>query len=141
VLSTAGRLLSYNSERYLKSPLQMAALFADLPEAIANTNELAARLRFTLKDLGYKFPVYPTENDQSQMDFLRDRTFEGMFHRYGSQNERAGLQVQRELAIIERLNLAGYFLIVWDIVRFCREKNILVQGRGSAATSAVCYSL
>ena len=141
VLSTAGRLLSYNSERYLKSPLQMAALFADLPEAIANTNELAARLRFTLKDLGYKFPVYPTENDQSQMDFLRDRTFEGMFHRYGSQNERAGLQVQRELAIIERLNLAGYFLIVWDIVRFCREKNILVQGRGSAANSAVCYSL
>jgi len=141
VLSTAGRLLSYNSERYLKSPLQMAALFADLPEAIANTNELAARLRFTLKDLGYKFPAYPTENDQSQMDFLRDRTFEGMFHRYGSQNERAGLQVQRELAIIERLNLAGYFLIVWDIVRFCREKNILVQGRGSAANSAVCYSL
>ncbi len=141
VLSNAGRLLSYNSERYLKSHLQMAALFADLPETIANTSELASRLQFTLKDLGYKFPVYPTPNDQSQMDFLRDRTIEGMVHRYGSQNERASLQVQRELAIIEKIDLAGYFLIVWDIVRFCREKNILVQGRGSAANSVVCYSL
>src|SRR6266481_5531287 len=141
VLTNAGRLLSCNSERYLKSPLQMSALFADLPEAIANTMELAARLQFTLKDLGYQFPVYPTPNQQSQMDFLRDRTREGMIHRYGTQNERATLQVQRELSIIERLDLAGYFLIVWDIVRFCREKNILVQGRGSAANSAVCYSL
>src|SRR4029077_9884419 len=68
-LSNAGRLLSCNSERYLKSPLQMNALFADLPEAIANTRELAARLQFTLKDLGYQFPVYPTPNRQSQMDF------------------------------------------------------------------------
>jgi error-prone DNA polymerase len=141
VLSNAGRLLSCNSERYLKSPLQMNALFADLPEAIANTTELAARLQFTLKDLGYTFPIYPTPNHQSQMDFLRDRTREGMIHRYGAQNERATLQIQRELAIIEKLALAGYFLIVWDIVRFCRENNILLQGRGSAANSAVCYSL
>src|SRR6266481_3994326 len=141
VLSNAGRLLSCNSERYLKSPLQMNALFADLPEAIANTEELAARLQFTLKDLGYTFPIYPTPNHQSQIDFLRDRTHEGMVHRYGAQNERASLQIQRELAIIEKLDLAGYFLIVWDIVRFCRDKNILVQGRGSAANSAVCYSL
>ena len=141
VLSDAGRLLFGNSERYLKSPLQMAALFADLPETIVNTSELASRLQFTLKDLGYKFPVYPTPNHQSQMDFLRDRTREGMVHRYGAQNERAVLQVQRELSIIDKLDLAGYFLIVWDIVRFCRENNILVQGRGSAANSAVCYSL
>jgi error-prone DNA polymerase len=141
VLTNAGRLLACNSERYLKSPLQMSALFADLPEAIANTMELASRLKFTLKDLGYQFPVYPTPNHQSPMDFLRDRTREGMLHRYGAQNERATLQIQRELSIIEKLDLAGYFLIVWDIVRFCREKNILVQGRGSAANSAVCYSL
>src|SRR6267154_25447 len=141
VLSNAGRWLSCNSERYLKSPLLMNALFADLPEAIANTTELAARLQFTLKDLGYTFPIYPTPNHQSQIDFLRDRTHEGMVHRYGAQNERASLQIQRELAIIEKLDLAGYFLIVWDIVRFCRDKNILVQGRGSAANSAVCYSL
>ena len=141
VLADAGRLLSCNSERYLKSPLQMAALFADLPEAIANTGELASRLQFTLKDLGYKFPIYPTPNDESQMGFLRQRTLEGMVHRYGTQNEPARLQIQRELSIIEKLDLAGYFLIVWDIVRFCREKNILVQGRGSAANSAVCYAL
>jgi len=141
VLSNAGRLLSYNSERYLKSPVQMSALFADIPEAIANTTELAARLQFTLKDLGYQFPIYSTPNQQSQMDFLRDRTREGMLHRYGAQNERATLQIQRELAIIDKLDLAGYFLIVWDIVRFCHEKNILVQGRGSAANSAVCYAL
>jgi len=141
VLANAGRLLSCNSERYLKSPVQMAALFADLPEAIANTTELASRLKFTLKDLGYKFPIYPTPNNESQMEFMRQCTLEGMVHRYGTQNERATLQVQRELSIIERLDLAGYFLIVWDIVRFCRENNILVQGRGSAANSAVCYSL
>ncbi len=141
VLSSAGRLLAFNSERYLKSPAQMAALFSDLPEAIANTSELASRLQFTLKDLGYKFPVYPTPENQSQMEFLRQRTFEGMLYRYGSQNEKARLQIQRELSIIEKLDLPGYFLIVWDIIRFCREKNILVQGRGSAANSAVCYSL
>src|SRR5206468_7096016 len=141
VLANAGRLLSCNSERYLKSSVQMAALFADLPDAIANTTELASRLKFTLKDLGYKFPIYPTPNNESQMEFMRQRTLEGMVHRYGTQNERATLQIQRELSIIERLDLAGYFLIVWDIVRFCRENNILVQGRGSAANSAVSYSL
>jgi error-prone DNA polymerase len=141
VLTNAGRLLSYNSERYLKSPVQMSALFADIPEAIANTTELAARLQFTLKNLGYQFPIYSTPNQQSQMDFLRDRTREGMLHRYGAQDERATLQIQRELAIIDKLDLAGYFLIVWDIVRFCHEQNILVQGRGSAANSAVCYAL
>src|SRR5712664_1042247 len=141
VLWNAGRLLSYNSERHLKSPAQMAALFADLPEAIKNTEELASRLKFTLKDLGYQFPLYPTPNKESQSSFLRSRTIEGMVHRYGVRNERASQQIERELAVIEKLDLAGYFLIVWDIIRFCREKNILVQGRGSAANSAVCYAL
>ena len=141
VLANAGRLLSSNSERHLKSPLQMTALFADLPEAITNTTELASRLQFTLKDLGYKFPMYPTPNGESQMEYLRQRTLEGMVHRHGTQNDRAQLQIQRELSIIEKLDLPGYFLIVWDIIRFCRENNILVQGRGSAANSAVCYSL
>ena len=141
VLSNAGRLLSANSERHLKSPAQMSSLFQDLPEAIRNTEELASRLQFTLEYLGYQFPTYPTPNQESQAAFLRARTLEGMVHRYGTQNERARQQVERELTVIEKLDLAGYFLIVWDIVRFCREKNILVQGRGSAANSAVCYSL
>ncbi|MGC1684954.1 MAG: error-prone DNA polymerase, partial [Candidatus Acidiferrales bacterium] len=94
-----------------------------------------------LKDLGYEFPKYPVPDGETQDSFLRQRTMEGMISRYGANDDKARRQLERELALIERLELAGYFLIVWDIVRFCREKNILVQGRGSAANSAVCYSL
>ena len=140
-LETAGRLLSRNAERYLKSPAEMSELFADLPEAVANTNILSSRLEFTLNDLGYQFPKYPVPPGETQMSFLRRRTYEGMMGRYGAGNEKARRQIERELALIEKLDLPGYFLIVWDIVRFCREQNILVQGRGSAANSAVCYSL
>jgi error-prone DNA polymerase len=140
-LSTAGRLLSRNSERHLKASREMAELFADLPEAIANTQVLSARLQFAMSDLGYKFPPYPTPDGETQMSFLRHRTHEGMLSRYGDGNERAQKQIDRELAMIDKLDLAGYFLIVWDIVCFCREKHILVQGRGSAANSAVCYAL
>ena len=141
VLDTAGKLLSANSERYLKPPQQMAALFADLPEAIASTGELASRLQFTMCDLGYRFPNYPTPSGESQIAFLRARAWEGMLGRYGPGNEKAEKQIRKELVLIEKLELAGYFLIVWDIVCFCRENNILVQGRGSAANSAVCYAL
>ena len=140
-LATAGRLLSRNSERHLKSPAEMEHLFADLPEAIANTQTLASRLEFTLSDLGYEFPKYPVPDGGTQMQFLRERTREGMTSRYGPDNEKARKQIDRELALIEKLDLPGYFLIVWDIVRFCGENNILVQGRGSAANSAVCYAL
>ena len=140
-LVTAGRLLAHNSERYVKSSAEMAELFSDLPEAIANTQTLSSRLEFTLQDLGYEFPKYPAPEGQTEMSFLRQRTLEGMTARYGHGNEKAERQVERELTMIEKLHLAGYFLIVWDIVRFCRERNILVQGRGSAANSAVCYSL
>jgi len=141
VLANAGRLLSRNGEAHVKSPAEMEQLFRDLPEAIANTQELSARLQFTLSDLGYKFPDYPVSQGETQMSFLRARTQEGMLRRYGADNETARKQLERELALIEKLDLPGYFLIVWDIVRFCREKNILVQGRGSAANSAVCYAL
>jgi error-prone DNA polymerase len=140
-LATAGRLLGRNSERHLKSPEEMARLFADLPEAIANTQVVSARLQFDLHDLGYVFPKYPVPNGKSQAHFLRERTLEGMLYRYGPENEKARAQIEKELGMIERLGLEGYFLIVWDIVRFCRERNILVQGRGSAANSAVCYAL
>src|SRR5271163_2498936 len=140
-LETAGRLLGRNSERYLKSPEEMARLFADLPEAIANTQLVSARLQFDLRDLGYEFPRYPVPDGKSQAHFLRERTMEGMIYRYGFQNEKARAQIEKELGMIERLGLEGYFLIVWDIIRFCRERNILVQGRGSAANSAVCYAL
>jgi len=144
-LATAGRLLARNSERYLKSPAEMRALFADLPEAIVSTQQLSARLEFTLNDLGYEFPRYPVPAGETMMSFLRDRTREGFQSRYGRANaefkNRARRQIDRELALMEHLHLEGYFLIVWDLVRFCRQQNILVQGRGSAANSAVCYSL
>jgi error-prone DNA polymerase len=140
-LETAGRLLQRNSERHLKSPAEMAQLFADLPEALTQTCELSARLQFTLKDLGYEFPKYPVPDGGTEMEFLRKRTHEGMIRRYGTDNECARTQISRELDLIEKLKLAGYFLIVWDIVRFCNQRDILVQGRGSAANSAVCYAL
>ena len=140
-LATAGRLLERNSERHVKSAAEMARLFADLPEAIANTREISERLEFTLGDLGYEFPRYPLPEGETQMSLLRKLADEGARRRYRPYHERARLQVERELAMIEKLKLPGYFLIVWDIVRFCREQNILVQGRGSAANSAVCYAL
>jgi error-prone DNA polymerase len=144
-LSTAGRLLARNSERHLKSPQEMRQLFADLPEAIGNTAELSSRLEFTLNDLGYQFPLYPVPEGETMNSFLRERAWEGFRQRYGRASDdtqtRARRQIERELALIEKLKLEGYFLIVWDLVRFCREQNILLQGRGSAANSAVCYSL
>jgi len=144
-LASAGRLLAHNSERHLKSPQEMQALFADLPEAIANTVELSSRLEFTFKDLGYEFPRYSVPAGETMNSFLGKRTWEGFQERYGRASAdlqtRARRQIERELMLIEKLALAGYFLIVWDLVRFCRDENILVQGRGSAANSAVCYSL
>jgi error-prone DNA polymerase len=145
-LETAGRLLERNEERHLRSASAMARLFFDLPEAVGNTGELSERLEFTLANLGYEFPRYPVPGGETMDSFLRKRTEEGFRDRYAAKRdealyERAERQVQRELALIEKLQLAGYFLIVWDIVRFCREQRILVQGRGSAANSAVCYSL
>jgi error-prone DNA polymerase len=140
-LETVGRLLARNAERCLKDAEAMERLFADLPEAIRNTEELSSRLEFTLQNLGYEFPKYPVPEGHTQMSFLRRRTEDGALHRYGRDNERACKQIERELALIEKLKLEGYFLIVWDIVRFCRENNILAQGWGSAANSAVCYAL
>jgi error-prone DNA polymerase len=144
-LSTAGRLLARNSERHLKSPQEMQQLFTDLPEALNNTLELSSRLEFTLNDLGYEFPRYPVPEGETMNSFLHDHAWQGFRERYGRAKAdvqtRAQRQIEKELALIEKLKLAGYFLIVWDLIRFCREQNILVQGRGSAANSAVCYSL
>jgi error-prone DNA polymerase len=144
-LPTAGRLLTRNSERQLKSASKMHELFADLPEALANTVELSSRLEFQLDKLGYQFPRYPVPEGDTMMSFLRDRTWEGFRDRYGRGSadlrQRAKRQIERELTLIQKLELAGYFLIVWDLVKFCRDEKILVQGRGSAANSAVCYSL
>ncbi len=140
-LREAGRLLARNAERNLKSAAEMARLFADVPEAIVNTQVISSRLGFTLTDLGYQFPDYPLPPGETVSSFLRKMTDEGARRRYQPYSDSARLQIERELKLIDKLGLGGYFLIVWDIVRFCREQGILCQGRGSAANSAVCYAL
>jgi error-prone DNA polymerase len=140
-LERAGRRLAWNAERYLKAPDAMARLFADLPAAVAGTRDLADRLAYTMADLGYEFPRYPVPPGETTASFLRKVTQAGARERYRPYHDRARRQVARELDLIEKLDLAGYFLIVWDIVNFCRQQDILAQGRGSAANSAVCYSL
>lgn len=140
-LDRAGRRLVANDERAFKSPAEMKRLFVDYPRAAAATVELADRLCFTLQDLGYQFPDYPVPPGETMDSYLHGLTWAGARDRYRPLHEKARRQLQRELALITRLGLAGYFLIVWDLVRFSRQADILVQGRGSAANSAVCYSL
>ncbi len=140
-LERAGRRLTWNAERYLKSPEAMARLFSDMPGAIAATRDLADRLQYTMADLGYRFPDYPVPHGETMVSFLRKIAQAGARERYRPYDDRARRQIERELDLIEKLDLAGYFLIVWDIVNYCRQEDILVQGRGSAANSAVCYSL
>ncbi len=140
-LDAAGRLLECHRERHLKGAAEMGLLFADLPEAIAATGELAGRLDFTLADLGYRFPAYPLPPGETPSSYLRHVTWNGARARFRPLSGKAQAQIQKELDLIEKLDLAGYFLIVWDIVRFCLENGILAQGRGSAANSAVCYAL
>jgi error-prone DNA polymerase len=145
-LDSAGRLLAANSSRILRSSAAMRAIFRDLPEAIANTQLISQRLQFTLDNLGYMFPHYPVPEGETMDSFLAKRVDEGVRKRYsvaGKQSllEKARMQVQRELALIAKLGFAGYFLIVWDIIRYCQRQGFLVQGRGSAANSVVCYVL
>jgi error-prone DNA polymerase len=145
-LDQAGRLLALNSERHLRTAREMAALFRDVPGAIENTVHLSSRLGFELNDLGYEFPRYPVPDGETMDSFLRKRVAEGVERRYGSRNDpvlldKAKKQVDHELTLIAKLGFAGYFLIVWDIIRFCQQHDILVQGRGSAANSVVCYAL
>ncbi len=145
-LDHAGRLLTRNTARHLRTAREMAVLFRDIPDAIANTRIVSERLEFTLANLGYEFPHYPMPEGETMDSFLAKRVEEGVRKRYGSPAKRhlltkARAQVKHELEVIAKLGFAGYFLIVWDIVRYCQWRGFLVQGRGSAANSAVCYAL
>jgi len=145
-LDQAGRLLTANASRSLRSAHEMTALFRDIPEAIANTRIVSDRLDFTLNNLGYEFPQYPVPKGETMDSFLEKRVEEGVRKRYGAETKRSLLdkaraQVQHELKLIAKLGFAGYFLIVWDLILYCQRHGILVQGRGSAANSAVCYAL
>jgi error-prone DNA polymerase len=140
-LDAAGKLLTQNAERHLKSDRQMQELFRDLPEVIKNTSRLAERLMFSLENLGYEFPEYPVPAGHTMDSFLRTIVWFGAQQRYAAISGKVKRQLEEELALITKLRFPGYFLIVWDIINFCREHNIMVQGRGSAANSAVCYCL
>lgn len=145
-LDKAGRLLQTNSQRQVRTARAMRHMFNDLPEAIDNTLLVSQRLAFELDDLGYEFPRYDTPTGEPMEVFLRKRVAEGIETRYAFKRDpdlhtKAKKQADRELALIEQLGFAGYFLIVWDIVRYCKNNDILVQGRGSAANSVVCYAL
>lgn len=140
-LDAAGRRLSRNAERHLKAGTEMRELFCGQPEAIRNTRVLAERLEFSLENLGYEFPRYKVPPGETMDGFLRKLTWFGAEQRYGSLSRAIRRQLEHELAVIGRLGFSGYFLIVWDIVNYCREAGVMVQGRGSAANSAVCYSL
>ncbi len=140
-LDAAGTKLQAGRERHLKSARDMDALFADLPGVLEASASLAGRLSFTLADLGYRFPAYPLPPGETPSSFLRHVAWEGARARFRPLTAKAQAQIQRELDLIAKLDLAGYFLIVWDIVNFCKREHILVQGRGSAANSAVCYAL
>ncbi len=141
-IDEAGFRLARNAERHLKSAGEMARLFADYPDAIANTAELASRCAFSLKELTYEYPdeIAPDgENPQARLERL---TWEGLARRYPQGAPQAvAEQIRHEFALIERHKYAPFFLTVEDIVRFARGEKILHQGRGSAANSAVCYSL
>jgi error-prone DNA polymerase len=145
-LNGAGRLLAPNGERHLKSPGEMKALFADLPEAVRNTRRLANRIGFTLEHLDYRFPDFPDGRGNplsltEQTTLLRRLAYAGASRRYGVCSGKVRAQLEHELAMIHRLGFPGYFLIVNDLVEFARGRSILCQGRGSAANSVVCYAL
>lgn len=140
-LDAAGRHLSVNGERHVKHGKIMERLFHDLPDAITNTRRLYDTLDFSLENLGYEFPRYPVPEGHSMDTFLAERAWAGAQKRYGTLSSAVKKQIQRELDVIIQLGFSGYFLIVWDLCLYCREHDIMVQGRGSAANSAVCYCL
>lgn len=145
-LDRAGRLLAASGERHLKPPAEMAALFADHPEALAGVRRLADRLDFTLENLDYRFPDFPDSHGHplslaEQATLLRRHVYAGASKRYGVCSPAVKRQLEHELAMIQRLGFPGYFLIVHELVEFARGRGMLCQGRGSAANSAVCYAL
>ena len=140
-LDEAGTLLHPNGEYYLRSSEAMARLFPEHPRAVAASAAIAQRCTFRLDRLRNEFPVFPLPPGETAFSYLYALVQEGVRRRYRPVTPEVSKQIAHELAVIEKMDLAGYFLIVWDIVRFAMERGIFVQGRGSAANSAVCYAL
>ena len=141
-LDRIGRHTRPNAEHALKSPLAFGRLFEDETEAVRRTREIASRCDFSLDRIRYRYPSERMPDGTTTAQWLRQLTFEGAAERYpGGIPDDVRQQLEKELQLIEHLDYGGYFLTMWEIVRFCRETHILCQGRGSAANSAVCYCL
>ncbi len=141
-LSTAGRLITANAEHALHSHDAFCRLYADMPDAVTRTLEIAARCTFSMREIRYRYPSERLPSGKTSHEHLRDLTLQGAHMRYPEGIPEPVLtQLEKELSLIHELEYDGYFLTMWEIVRFCRESNILCQGRGSAANSAVCFCL
>ncbi len=139
---TAGFRLHPNAERYLKPVDEMLRLFRQYPDAIRRTQEIAEACRFSLDSLKYLYPKEITTNGRTPQEELAFLAWQGATQRFGEHiPEKITMAIHYELAFMEEMNYAEYFLTVYDIVRYARECNILCQGRGSAANSTVCYCL
>ncbi len=141
-IDAVGKHLEANAERYLKPAHEMARLFRDFPEAIAETMRFAGRITFSLDQLKYQYPDEPVPPGKTAQQHLEDLTWAGVDRYFaGRIDDRLRATLRKELALIAELKYAHYFLTVHDIVHYARSQNILCQGRGSAANSAVCYVL
>ncbi len=143
-LATAGRLIRSNDEHDLRTPHRFAKLFGDEPAATARTLDIAARCSFSLAELRYRYPSERLPDGRTSAEHLRELTYAGAAKRYQDELSIPAAvrrQLDSELALIEELDYPGYFLTMFEIVAFCRRRDIMCQGRGSAANSAVCYCL
>ncbi|WP_456798342.1 error-prone DNA polymerase [Bradyrhizobium sp. USDA 4473] len=141
-IEAIGRRLEANAERHLKPAHEMVRLFRDLPDAIAETLRFAARISFSLDQLKYQYPDEPVPPGKTAQQHLEDLTWAGVDKYFGGEiDDKLRATLNKELALIAELKYAHYFLTVHDIVHYARSQNILCQGRGSAANSAVCYVL
>jgi error-prone DNA polymerase len=141
-IHNAGFLLHPNAERYMKPIEEMERLFRKYPEVIQRTKEIAAQCTFSLDELKYEYPEEITSNDRTPLEELEHLVQTGAHEHFGDQiPEKVSSAIQHEMAFIKEMNYAPYFLTVYDIVRFARSKNILCQGRGSAANSTICFCL
>jgi error-prone DNA polymerase len=141
-IDAIGRKLEANAERFLKPPREMARLFRDFPDAIAETMRFADKIDFSLDQLKYQYPDEPVPPGKTAQGHLEDLTWAGVDKYFGGEiDDKLRATLKKELALIAELKYAHYFLTVHDIVHYARSQNILCQGRGSAANSAVCYVL
>src|SRR5690606_38043487 len=141
-IQTAGFMLHANAERYLKPMDEMKRLFREYPDAILRTGEIVEACQFSLDQLSYTYPEEITSEGRSPQQELEHLSWMGAKERFGANiPDNIDMSIREELEFIKRKNYASYFLTVYDFVHFARERDILCQGRGSAANSVVCYCL